>query len=176
MPLPEGRKKYTKTMPMQVEDMDACKKWFLAETRAANDTAWKIDFKSLYASALAQARPHWQASKAAADRAKALDRQVKQAQAAIRANHPNAEKKTALEKRLKQLSTAATRERRIQAEEQTAGDAAYWPVFNLDHKNPNSVDALEYRPPDELVAGIIDKEREILRLMTEIETEVKALV
>ena len=45
-------------------------------------------------------------------------------------------------------------------DEQTAGDAIYWPLFNLDLKNPNSADALEHRSPRELIAGILDKEHE----------------
>jgi hypothetical protein len=40
---------------------------------------------------------------------------------------------------------------------------------NLDLKNPNSGDALEHLAPEELVAGIMDKERRILALMAEIQ-------
>lgn len=40
---------------------------------------------------------------------------------------------------------------------------------NLDIKNPNSTDPLEHLPPEALVAGIMDKERQILALMQEIE-------
>jgi type I restriction enzyme M protein len=39
---------------------------------------------------------------------------------------------------------------------------------NLDLKNPNSADALEHRPPEELVADILEKERRILELVEEI--------
>ena len=38
-----------------------------------------------------------------------------------------------------------------------------------------AADALEHLPPGELVASILAKEREILRLMEEIQTEVEAL-
>ena len=70
--------------------------------------------------------------------------------------------------------TAADKRKRV-AEEQSAGDAAYWPIYNLDQKNPSSADALEHRPPQELVDSILEKEREILRLMEEVKTEVAAL-
>jgi type I restriction enzyme M protein len=41
---------------------------------------------------------------------------------------------------------------------------------NLDVKNPNAAEAIEHLPPEELVADIIKKERQILALMDEIET------
>jgi type I restriction enzyme M protein len=40
---------------------------------------------------------------------------------------------------------------------------------NLDIKNPNAAEAIEHLPPEELVADIIQKERQILALMGEIE-------
>ena len=93
----------------------------------------------------------------------------------LRANGKDAAKKAKLQTQLDELEAAAAKERKLQADEQVAGDAIYWPLFNLDHKNPNSADALEHRPPQELVASILTKEREILRLMEEIQTEVEAL-
>jgi type I restriction enzyme M protein len=40
MPLPEGRKQYTKTQPMQFEEFEACLKWW--KKREVNDRAWKV--------------------------------------------------------------------------------------------------------------------------------------
>ena len=175
LPLPEGRKKYTKTMPMQVEDMAACKEWFTAKKRVENGRAWKADFKALLDKAIADATPHWDAAREANTRAHKLERQAKETRDELRANGKGADKKAKLQVHLDELEAAAAKERKIQAEEQAAGDAIYWPLFNLDHKNPNSADALEHRPPQELVASVLDKEREILRLMEEIQTEVNAL-
>ena len=39
---------------------------------------------------------------------------------------------------------------------------------NLDLKNPNSQDALVHRPPEELVASILEKERRVAEIMQEI--------
>jgi type I restriction enzyme M protein len=175
IPQPEGRKKYTKTMPMQVEDMADCKAWFTAKKRVENDQAWKIDFKKQLNQAVAQATPHWDAAKAANIRAHKLERQAKQTKEELRGNAKDTAKKTKLQGKLKELEAAATKERNIQTTQQAAGDNLYGPIFNLDHKNPTSPDALEHRPPDELVASIITKEKEILRLMEEIQTEVEAL-
>ena len=175
VPLPEGRKKFTKTKAMQPEDMAGCRDWYFHEERSANEQAWKIDFKDQLETALVTAEPHWEAAKEAAARAQKLERQAKATQAAIRANGKDPTKKAKLSKRLKELADAATTERALQAQEQAAGDAAYWPIYNLDHKNPNSADALEHRPPEELVESILTREREILRLMEEVQLEVEAL-
>ena len=40
---------------------------------------------------------------------------------------------------------------------------------NLDLKNPNAAEDIAHRPPEELVADIVKKERQILALMGEIE-------
>ncbi len=175
IPKPEGRKKYTKTMPMQMEDMAACRKWFTARKRVENEQAWKIDFKPLLTKAVAEATPHWEAAREANTRAHKLERQAKETKDDLRANGKDAAQKAKLQARLDELEAAAAKERKIQAEEQAADDTLYWPLFNLDHKNPTSADALEHRPPGELVASILNKEREILRLMEEIQTEVEAL-
>ena len=44
---------------------------------------------------------------------------------------------------------------------------------NLDVKNPNAGDDIEHRPPEELVAEIVEKERQILALMAEIAAELE---
>jgi len=174
VPLPEGRKKYSKTMPMQVEDMAACLKWFTAKKRVKTDQAWKIDFKALLEKAVTNATPHWDTANEAAARAQKLERQAKEVQADLRTNSGDPQKKAKLQARLAELSTTAANERKLQSDEQAAGDSIYWPIFNLDQKNPNSPDALEHRPPQELVESILAKEREILSLMEAIQFEVKA--
>lgn len=175
IPLPEGRKKYTKTMPMQPEDVAACKTWYLAEKRPENDHAWAVDFRKIYDEAIAQATPHWETSREATARAQKLERQAKELQAEIRSNGKDHSRKVKMQAKLDELNTAANNERRIQAEEQAVGDNSYWPIYNLDHKNPKSADALEHLPPEELVDSILTKEQEILRLMEEVKVEVSAL-
>lgn len=44
-PLPEGRKNYTKTQPMQFEELSACLSWF--KKREANERAWKVSTKDI---------------------------------------------------------------------------------------------------------------------------------
>lgn len=47
---------------------------------------------------------------------------------------------------------------------------------NLDIKNPNSLEALEHLPPDQLISDIISEEQEILSLMSEIKIELEKLI
>jgi len=44
-PLPEGRRQYTKTAPIQVEDFADCIKWW--SDRKAGDRAWKVPAKKI---------------------------------------------------------------------------------------------------------------------------------
>ena len=170
---PEGRKKYTKTMPMQVEDMAACQQWFTSAKRAPNERAWTVDFSALREQTVAAATPHWEAATAAGERVRKLERDEASVEDQLK-EAPEA-KRTKLRDQLVSLEAEIVAERRRQSDEQAAGDALYWPIFNLDAKNPNGAEALDHRPPQELVADIVAKEREILLLMEEIKTEVEAL-
>lgn len=90
---PEGRKKYTKTKPMEYAEFDGCLAWW--GKRKANAHAWKV---------------------------KAAD-VLKYDEAG------------------KLLSA------------------------NLDIKNPHSLEALEHRPPEELIADMLEKERRVMGIM-----------
>ena len=94
---PEGRKKYTKTKPMEYAEFDACRAWW--SMRADNVNSWKVS---------------------AADILK-------------------------------------------------YDDAGKLVSASLDIKNPNSLEALEHRPPGELIADMLEKERRVTRIMEEIE-------
>jgi len=171
--LPEGRKKFTKTMPMQVEDMATCRDWFTAKKRIPTDQAWPVDFATLREQAVAAATPHWHAATAAAERVRKLEGEFRAVKDELKGEPDQHTHK--LRDMLTGLDIQLAKERKIQADEQAAGDARYWPIYNLTAKNPNAAEVLDHRPPQELVADIVAKEREILRLMEEIKTEVEAL-
>ena len=44
--------------------------------------------------------------------------------------------------------------------------------FNLDLRNPRRREELAHRPPDELIAELIETEREILGLLQDLEEEI----
>ncbi|MCX7428964.1 MAG: class I SAM-dependent DNA methyltransferase [Planctomycetia bacterium] len=95
-PLPEGRKNYSKTKPIQYEEFADCLKWW--GRRKENGRAWKV---------------------------KASD--------VVRLD-----------------------------------DDGNLVSVNLDIKNPNAAEALEHKPPEELVESILVKERRIVEIMGEI--------
>ena len=73
-----------------------------------------------------------------------------------------------LEKRRSQLLDEARAAEITVKEEQTAGDAIYWPLFNLDRKNPRANEDIAHLPPEELVASILQKEERIAQVMINI--------
>jgi type I restriction enzyme M protein len=172
--LPQGRKKYTKTMPMQIEDMAACHQWFIAAKRESNERAWRVDFGGLRDQAVAAATPHWEAATATADRIRKLVRDVASIEDQLQ-EAPEA-KRTKLREQLARLEAEIAAERKSQTDEQVAGDELYWPIFNLDARNPNRVEAIDHRPPQELVTEIVTEERGILQLMEDMTSELESLI
>jgi len=100
MPLPEGRRKYSKTKPMQAEEFAECLAWW--SHRQEGSGAWKVSGPEL-----------------------------------IRRDEDG----------------------RVIA-------------VNLDQKNPAAKDAVDHRAPAEIVASVIEKERQVLMLLN----EMKAIV
>lgn len=99
LPLPEGRKKYTKTKPLSFEEFEGCQAWWGGSDRAGRvetEHAWRVPIADV------------------------------------------------------------------------EGES-----FNLDRKNPNRPDDLSHRPPEELIAELLEQEAEIQRLLLEIEAEIK---
>jgi type I restriction enzyme M protein len=62
LPLPEGRKKYSKTAPLQFEEFAPAQAWWNA--REEGPQAWKVDFAAKRAAAIDAATPHWQRAEA----------------------------------------------------------------------------------------------------------------
>jgi type I restriction enzyme M protein len=96
-PLPEGRKNYTKTKPMQFEEFGDCLAWW--HNREENDRAWKVSVDEI-----------------------------------------------------------------LQYEGEDLVSA------NLDLKNPNGLEALIHKSPEELVTDIWAKEQRILEILGQIKT------
>ena len=93
-PLPEGRKNYTKTQPLQLEEFKPCLAWW--KKRKENERAWKVSAEEILANGC-----------------------------------------------------------------------------NLDRKNPSGKEDITHFPPEELVAGILLKERRIAEIMIEIQNLLK---
>ena len=185
LPLPEGRKNYTKSAPLQYEEFADCLAWW--NNREENEQAWKINFAEIYRDARARATPHWERAIAADARAKELAREYKELSDEIQtlqkpllaASQDREEKKgtdirlAELEKKRGEVQRAELEQREIAKEEQAKGDAIYWIIYNLDIKNPRGKQDFEHMPPERLVDDILSKERRIADIMTEIKEQLR---
>ncbi len=180
-PLPEGRKNYSKTAPIQFEEFSDLLAWW--KNREETEQAWRVDFRRLYDDARKDATPHWQAAEQAgevarqlaargrelADEIQVLQRTLSGSGAPLFAAKADTQTRLdALKRERSELLAEETRQREIAKEEQTRGDAIYWRIYNLDIKNPRTAQGFEHLPPERLVRDIITKERRILELMHEI--------
>jgi type I restriction enzyme M protein len=85
--------------------------------------------------------------------------------------------KAGLQDRLKALKNEQSAHEQAARSAQAEGDALYWPIYNLDLKNPHAKAGLEHADPKDLIASMRSHEAEVMRLLGEIEalvTEVQA--
>lgn len=165
LPLPEGRKKYSKTAPLQFDEFAAALAWW--SDRQPGPQAWAVDFAAKRSAAVEAATPHWQRAEAERAAALALGRPVREIEQAVGAA-ANGEK-AALQERLRELKTEQQRHEQAAKAAQAEGDALYWPIYNLDIKNPNAKAGLEHVDPKKLIASMRGHEVEVMRLLGEIE-------
>ncbi|WP_223277986.1 hypothetical protein [Nostoc sp. 'Peltigera membranacea cyanobiont' 232] len=180
LPLPEGRKTYTKTKPIQDEDFAVCVAWW--KNREENGQAYKYNFREAYNQAIKDATPHWNAGKKAEETANQLAKTVKQLTEKIQYLQNSildflppkevAQIKNQIQvvkNDVKQTQTEEQSQREIAKDENAKGDAIYWAIYNLDRKNPNNQKDFEHLPPKQLVADILEKDRRIAEIMGEIQ-------
>ncbi|QQS06268.1 MAG: SAM-dependent DNA methyltransferase [Fibrobacterota bacterium] len=154
-PYPEGYKSYSKTKPVRLEEFELEKSWWGNESdgfssRVESERAWKLDFKTLKANALAKANPLRKEAEALDNKAKANWNWI----ADLRENlktEKNANKRAATELQISGLQVEAETCAQKAREAQAAADRHYWPIYNLDLKNPNGAEA-ETHDPDVLLA------------------------
>ena len=165
LPLPEGRKKYSKTAPLQFEEFAAALAWW--NDRQPGPQAWAVNFAAKRAAAVEAAAPHWQRAEAERTAALALGKPLREIEQAISAAANGA--KSALQDRLRALKAEQLAHEHGAKAAQAQGDALYWPIFNLDIKNPNAKAGLEHADPKDLIASMRGHEAEVMRLLGEIE-------
>ena len=151
---PEGVKSYSKTKPLRVEELQPISEWWGKESngfkdRVETEQAWKVDFKTLKAEATAKAQPHWDKAEALNNEAAALNEQVKELRSSIKGEKKPAKRKK-VEAELADLTAQIEQLRHRAKDEQATGDRHYWPIYNLDVKNPNSPEE-ESHDPDVLL-------------------------
>lgn len=153
-PYPEGRKSYSKTKPIRIEEFANEKAWWGKEEnnfaeRQENEYAWKIDFKIEKQDAEAKAKPYW-------DNAQALNNQISEIETQIRELRESIKVTESREQRaLVDEQVVNLRERvellRLQSRDAQAAGDRNWRIYNLDIKNINAL-AEENHDPDVLLA------------------------
>ncbi|WP_239649708.1 HsdM family class I SAM-dependent methyltransferase [Methylocucumis oryzae] len=156
-PYPAGYKSYSKTKPIRFDEFAPEIAWWGSEDndfadRVEHEFAWKVDFKTKREQAEAAAEPHWQRAEQLNNQAANLDNQAKDlAKSLIGSTDSHYREQI-------NAQIAALREQaeplRLQARDaQAAGDRLYWPIFNLDSKNPQRPGTRKPRP--RFIAGKI---------------------
>lgn len=175
-PLPEGRKGYTKTNLLQYEEFATCEAWW--RQREENAQAWKVDFAALLQDAETRAAPHRERKEKAERQADGLRQGLKEMEIKIQELSRGALFAQEVRELREQFKTLADKEKQLREqarEEQAKADAIYWPIFNLDMKNPNSQKALEHRVPVELIKDILAREQQIIAILEEINAELEGI-
>ena len=151
---PEGQKSYSKTRPLRIEEFDALKTWWGNESdgfkdRVETEQAWAHPFKQLKDDAEAKAKPHWDNAEQLKNEADALNGELVEMRAGLK-KEANAAAKKRLQKKLDDRQARYDSLIQKSKDEQATGDRHFWPVFNLDIKNPNAPEA-ESHDPDRLL-------------------------
>ncbi|CFL01678.1 class I SAM-dependent DNA methyltransferase [Burkholderia pseudomallei] len=171
LPLPEGRKKYNKTAPLQFEEFAPVLDWWNA--REEGPQAWKVDFAARHAGALKAATPHWNKAETERGAALALGKPMRKLEQDIAAASNG--RKAELQERLRALKGQQQAHEQAAKAAQSDGDALYWPIYNLDLKNPHAKAGLEHADPKDLIASMRGHEAEVMRLLSEIEALVSGV-
>lgn len=172
-PYPAGYKSYSKTKPIRLEEFQPEQAWWENEAndfgdRVENAQAWKLDFKAKRLQAEAAAQPHWAKAEELDNAAAALEREANELRKSLVGT-------TEVAHREKMDAQVADLRRqveplRLQARDaKAAGDRLYWPIYNLDLKNPNGPQE-ETHDPDVL----LEKYKKLLGEIEETQNQLKS--
>ncbi|WP_226207953.1 N-6 DNA methylase [Burkholderia sp. AU38729] len=157
-PYPPGYKSYSKTKPIQLEEFKPEQEWWGSEAndfadRVENEFAWKVDFKALREQAEAAAAPHWQRAESLNNQSATLESDATDLRKSL-AGCTDTAYREKVEAEIAELRARAESLRLQARDAQAAGDRLYWPIYNLDIKNPNAPEA-ESHDPDLLLGKYI---------------------
>jgi type I restriction enzyme M protein len=172
-PYPAGYKSYSKTKPIRLEEFKPEKEWWGTEAndfadRVENEFAWKVDFKAKREQAEAAAAPHRQRAEELNNAAAKLEGEASDLRRSLVGSIDAAYRKK-IETRIAELRAQAEPLRLQARDAQAAGDRIYWPIFNLDIKNPNAPEE-ETHDPDLL----LEKYKKLLGEIEETENQLKS--
>jgi type I restriction enzyme M protein len=172
-PYPTGYKSYSKTKPIRLEEFKPEQDWWGTEAndfadRVENGFAWKVDFKAKREQAEAAAKPHWQRAEDLHNQAAALEGQAGDLRKSLVGSADTAYREK-IDAQIAELRAKAEPLRLQARDAQAAGDRIYWPIFNLDIKNPNAPEE-ETHEPDVL----LEKYKKLLGDIEETENQLKS--
>ncbi|MCD1647402.1 N-6 DNA methylase [Marinobacter adhaerens] len=172
-PYPAGYKSYSKTKPIRLEEFKPEQDWWGDEAndfadRVENQFAWKLDFKAKRLQAEADAHPHWQRAENLNNQAASLEGEASDLRKSL-VGSTDAGYRAKVEAQIADLRAQAEPLRLQAREAQATGDRIYWPIFNLDIKNPNAPEE-ETHDPDLL----LEKFKKILGEIEETENQLKS--
>ncbi|EHA14456.1 type I restriction-modification system subunit M [Halomonas sp. HAL1] len=172
-PYPPGYKSYSKTKPIRLEEFKPEQDWWGDESddfasREENEFAWKVDFKTKREQAEAAAKPHWDNAEQLNNQASALENRIRDLRGSIKGNNDKTQRQS-VDDEMESLRSESETLRLKARDAQSAGDRIYWPIFNLDIKNPNGPEE-ESHDPDELLV----KYKQLLGEIEETENQLKS--
>ena len=179
LPLPDSRRGYTKTRPIQFEDFDACIAWW--NERSENDQAWRLDFLERRRTALEGATPHWEAAKKAEEDARTHAKAAREISTRLQLLEQTAGPLFGKEKNPKssiRLRNSSDNVRSTSRQRRLNGNWLGWsrPTgmhsigrFSISIVRTHIPKAdYEHLPPEQLADDIIKKQLQITALMSEI--------
>jgi type I restriction enzyme M protein len=172
-PYPAGYKSYSKTKPIRIEEFEPEKAWWGSEEndfseRESNEFSWVYPFKEKRAKAIAAAQPHWDKAEQLSNQASELENQTRALRDNLRGTK-DTENREKVNANIAELQTKAESLRLQARDAQATGERLYWPIYNLDIKNPNAPEE-ESHDPDVL----LDKYKKLLGQIEETENNLKS--
>lgn len=137
-------------------------------TGVENEFAWKVDFKTKREQAETAAQPHWQRAEELSNQAAELEAKARDLRNSL-VGSTDAIYREKMEAQIAELRAQAEPLRLQARDAQAAGDRLYWPIFNLDLKNPNTPEE-ETHDPDLL----LEKYKKLLGEIEETENQFKS--
>jgi type I restriction enzyme M protein len=137
-PYPEGRRSYSKTRPLTLDEFDPLVAWWGYEGdgfsgREENERAWRLDFAAEKETALNRAKPFWERATSTLQEATLLESRLPDSNGTRPKRHER--QLTPDEEEVAKKIVALRAEAR---DAQAAGDRLYWQIYNLDLRNPHS--------------------------------------
>lgn len=172
-PYPPGYKSYSKTKPIRLEEFDPEREWWGSEEndfadRVENEFAWKVDFKTKREQAEAAAQPHWQRAEELNNEAAALEIEASDLRRSLVGTTDSAYREK-IDDQIAALRAQAESLRLQARDSQAAGNRIYWPIYNLDIKNPNAAEEETYDPD-----VLLEKYKKLLGEIEETENQLKS--